>query len=80
MYWARFVALQRGVTENAEATSGLVLQARQHLQAARHLCETYPGQAEGMNSEVEEVEKMLRDSTFYATVSLSTAFRDEIMG
>jgi hypothetical protein len=33
------------------------------------MCDKYPGQTAGMRNEVEDVEKMLRDSTFYMPVS-----------
>ena len=69
LFWARFVALERGVTETQDPTSELVLQARQYLETARSICKQYPGQTKGMLEEVEDIEKMLRDSTFYATVT-----------
>ena len=33
------------------------------------MCDEYPGQTAGMRNEVEDVEKMLRGSTFYMPVS-----------
>jgi len=69
LFWARFVALERGVTENQDPASELVVQAQQYLQTARDLCKVYPGQTKGMLEEVDDVLRMLRESTFYATVT-----------
>jgi hypothetical protein len=43
--------------------------ARGHLQLVHKICDEYPGQIAGMRNEVEDVERMLRDSTFYMLVS-----------
>lgn len=69
IYWARFLALERGLAEPGEKMTELLGKAKKHLQQARELCEKYPGQTAGMKNEVEEVEKMMRDSTFYMPVS-----------
>lgn len=69
LFWARFVALERGVTENQDAASELVVQAQQYLETAREVCEAFPGQTKGMQEEVDDVLLMLRESTFYATVT-----------
>ena len=69
LYWARFLALERGLAEPGAKMTQLLDEAREHLQQAREICEKYPGQTAGMKNEVEEVEKMLRDSTFYMPVS-----------
>ena len=69
LYWARFVALERGVTEAQDSASELVQEGREQLLIARDLCEKHPDQTKGMLEEVEDVQKMLRDSTFYATVT-----------
>jgi hypothetical protein len=66
LYWARFLALEKSLVEPG---SELLDMARGHLQFAHKLCEDYPGQTAGMRSEIEDVEKMLRDSTFYMPVS-----------
>jgi hypothetical protein len=44
-------------------------EARGHLQLAHKICDKHPGQTAGMRNEVEDVEKMLCDSTFYMLVS-----------
>lgn len=69
LFWARFVALERGVTEDQDSVSELVLQARRYLETAREICKAHPGQTKGMMEEVDDVIRMLRESTFYATVT-----------
>ena len=69
LYWARFLALERSLLEPGSELSHLLDKAREHLQLAHEICDEYPGQTAGMRNEVEEVEKMLRDSTFYMPVS-----------
>ncbi|KFY08522.1 hypothetical protein V492_06159 [Pseudogymnoascus sp. VKM F-4246] len=69
LYWARFLALERGLEEPGSELTQLLDEARNHLKLAYDLCDKYPGQTAGMKNEVEDVEKMLRDSTFYMPVS-----------
>ncbi|KAL8993484.1 MAG: hypothetical protein Q9169_006311, partial [Polycauliona sp. 2 TL-2023] len=69
LFWARFTALQRSMSDAVPDGSPLLLTARKHLQTARDLCKEYQGQTAGMLSEVEDVEKALRDSTFYTSVT-----------
>lgn len=69
LYWARFVALERGVRKPGSDMPQLLAEARAHLQDAKQMCRKYPGQTAGMIAEIEEVEAMLRDSTFYMPVS-----------
>ena len=69
LYWARFLALERSLAEPGSELTQLLDKAREHLQLAHEICDEYPGQTAGMRNEVEEVEKMLRDSTFYVPVS-----------
>jgi len=69
LYWARFFSLEQSLAEPALEPTQPLEKAREHLQLARDLCDEYPGQTAGMRNEVEEVEKMLRDSTFYMPVS-----------
>ncbi|KAL8911017.1 MAG: hypothetical protein Q9171_003753 [Xanthocarpia ochracea] len=57
------------MTETIPDGSRQLLAARNNLQLARELCASYPGQTKGMLAEVEDVEKMLRGSTFYTTVT-----------
>ena len=69
LYWARFLALERSLAEPGSELTQLLDEARGHLQLAQKICDKYPGQTAGMRNEVEDVEKMLRDSTFYMPVS-----------
>lgn len=71
LYWARFVALERGRSANlpdADVTA-LVERAHNHIRVARTICNTRPAQTDGMAAEVDEVEKSLRSATFYAPVT-----------
>ncbi|KAL9119512.1 MAG: hypothetical protein Q9187_003935 [Circinaria calcarea] len=69
LYWARFLALERSLAEPGSELTQLLDEARGHLQLAHKICDKHPGQTAGMRNEVEDVEKMLRDSTFYMPVS-----------
>jgi hypothetical protein len=69
LYWARFLALERSLAEPGSELTKLLDKAREYLQLAHEICDEYPGQTAGMRDEVEGVEKMLRDSTFYMPVS-----------
>lgn len=69
LYWARLLALERGLAAPGSELTWLLQEARRHLQLAHLVCNKYPGQTRGMRNEVEEVEKMLRGSTFYLPVS-----------
>ncbi|KAL8869122.1 MAG: hypothetical protein Q9174_004509 [Haloplaca sp. 1 TL-2023] len=69
LFWSRFLALQRGVSDSITDGSTPLLAAREHLQTARDVCTKYPGCTSGMLAEIDDVEKMLRDSTFYAVVT-----------
>ncbi|KAL9012461.1 MAG: hypothetical protein Q9173_002777 [Seirophora scorigena] len=71
LYWARFVALERGRSaslSDADVTA-LVGRAYHELELARNICIAHPGQTAGMLAEVSEAERMLRDATFYAPVT-----------
>ncbi|KAL9039496.1 MAG: hypothetical protein Q9180_002492, partial [Flavoplaca navasiana] len=69
LFWARFLCLERGVSDAVPDGSSALLTAREHLQTAREICTEYQGQTGGMFSEIEDVEKALRDSTFYTFVT-----------
>ncbi|KAL9633009.1 MAG: hypothetical protein Q9164_004954 [Protoblastenia rupestris] len=73
LYWARFVALERGRSASLSDVdmTALVDRARDQIQLARNICNAHPGQTAGMLAEVSEAEKMLRDATFYAPVTNS---------
>lgn len=71
LYWARFVALERGRSaslSDADMTT-LVERARNQIHLARTICNTHPGQTGGMQAEVSQASKMLRDATFYEPVT-----------
>ncbi|TVY17442.1 E3 ubiquitin-protein ligase [Lachnellula arida] len=69
LYWARFFALERSFADPESELTQLLDEAREHLTEARRVCVEYSGQTAGMQEEVSDVEKMLRDSTFYLPVS-----------
>ena len=71
LYYARFVALERGRSislSDAEMTI-FVDRARDQLTLASTVCRGHPGQTTGLLKEVCEAEKMLREATFYAPVT-----------
>lgn len=69
LFFARFIALERGFTNSMPDGSEPLISARQHLDEAETLCIKYSGQTAGMASEVDDARIMLRDSTFYMPVS-----------
>ncbi|TVY42865.1 E3 ubiquitin-protein ligase rnf213-alpha [Lachnellula subtilissima] len=69
LYWARFFALERSFADPTSALTQLLDEAREHLTLARRICVAHLGQTAGMQEEVNDVEKMLRGSTFYLPVS-----------
>ena len=71
LYWACFVALERGRSASLSEIdmTALVDRARYQLQLARHICNSHINQTAGMLAEVTEAEKMLRDATFYEPVT-----------
>jgi hypothetical protein len=69
LYWARFLALERSFAEPGLEFTQLLNEAKGHLQLAHKICDVYRSQTAGMRNEVDDVEKMLRDSTFYMPVS-----------
>ncbi|ERF70407.1 hypothetical protein EPUS_05226 [Endocarpon pusillum Z07020] len=85
LYWARFVALERRSSGSPSSSRGppagnkttptdmtaLVNLAAANLHRARTICTTHSSQTAGMLAEIVDVEKMLRDPTFYAPVTNS---------
>ncbi|KAL8788904.1 MAG: hypothetical protein Q9213_001427 [Squamulea squamosa] len=69
LFWARFLALQRGISETVPDGGAPLIIARDHLKVAKEICVGHPGQTAGMLSEVEDTERALRDSTFYTSVT-----------
>ncbi|THY95297.1 hypothetical protein D6C92_04467 [Aureobasidium pullulans] len=74
IFWARFAALEvswlSANSEDNDTTAVDILRAtaRERLVQARNFCDEHP-QARVVHSEIEEVEKMLRESTFYSPVT-----------
>jgi hypothetical protein len=69
LYWARFLALERSLAAPELDLTQLLDKGRDHLRLAHQIYDAYPSQTAGMKEEIEDVEKMLRDSTFYMPVS-----------
>ena len=69
LFWARFTALECGVTQKSEHTATLLTEARNHLTNARFMCQEWPGQTKGLLDEVDAAESMLNEGTFYAPVT-----------
>jgi hypothetical protein len=69
LYWARFLALERSFAESESDFTQLLNEIKKHLQLAHKICDKYRSQTADMRNEVENVEKMLRNSTFYMSVS-----------
>ncbi|THX32966.1 hypothetical protein D6D12_01808 [Aureobasidium pullulans] len=74
IFWAQFAALEvswlSANSEDSDTTAVDILRAtaRERLVQARNFCAEHP-QARVVHSEIEEVEKMLRESTFYSPVT-----------
>ncbi|KEQ92875.1 hypothetical protein AUEXF2481DRAFT_68062 [Aureobasidium subglaciale EXF-2481] len=74
IFWAHFAALEISWRSTHEEESGsnaldtLRAQAKNHLAGARTFCAEH-SQARVVESEIEEVVKMLRESTFYSPVT-----------
>ncbi|THX89161.1 hypothetical protein D6D05_01461 [Aureobasidium pullulans] len=74
IFWAQFAALEvswlSANSEDSDTTAVDILRAtaRERLVQARTFCAEHP-QACVVQSEIEEVEKMLRESTFYSPVT-----------
>jgi len=70
VYFARFVILERtaAADPDTEMIQGLVEEARQNIKLAKTLCTRSPN-TRAMLAEAEDVEKALRDSTFYTSVT-----------
>ncbi|THZ26748.1 hypothetical protein D6C91_02505 [Aureobasidium pullulans] len=74
IFWARFAALEvswlSANSEDSDTTAVDILRAtaRERLVQARNFCAEH-SQARMVRSEIEEVEKMLRESTYYSPVT-----------
>ena len=70
VFFSRFTALEWSVSSyvKREQLSPIRNEALSHLKQAHELCDSSPATA-GLLQEVEQAERSLRDSTFYATVT-----------
>jgi hypothetical protein len=68
LYWAKFLALERSFSEAGLELAVLIHRTRIYVQLAYRTCDEHPVQTAGMRNETDEVEKMLRDMTFYMPV------------
>ena len=66
--FAKFVALERMMPQDATKSQALLVEGRRHLDVARDMTVKYPSTAK-MVDEIEEVETMLCESTFYTVVT-----------
>ncbi|KAJ9202236.1 hypothetical protein DTO164E3_3165 [Paecilomyces variotii] len=69
IFLAQLHALERSHATSPGAGEEHFKHCRAALGQARSLCESHPGQAQGLSEEVEGVEKMLTGSTFYTAVT-----------
>lgn len=69
IFLAQLHALERSHATSAAAGEEHFKHCRAALDQARLLCDSHPGQAQGLSEEVEGVEKMLTGSTFYTAVT-----------
>ncbi|KAL0261608.1 hypothetical protein SLS55_003038 [Diplodia seriata] len=77
LFHAQSNAIQRlpfaGATATPAATTIQSQQLREealsHIATARAICTLHPGSTGGLNAEADTIEKMLRDSTFFAVVT-----------
>lgn len=65
IYLARFCALQRASVAVNEIDE-LIRSGKRHIEEARRICKENPGSTQLVAGEVDEVEKMLREATFYS--------------
>lgn len=68
LFYASFVVLQRSAPADADQTKILTTKAKEHVEAARLVCQRAPSTV-SMLSEIDAVEKMLREETFYEMVT-----------
>lgn len=69
IFLAKLHALERSQSEAPNVREKHAEQAREAIATARKLCQRYPGQNNGLGSEIDEAEEMLNIGTFYSTVT-----------
>ena len=68
LHFAKFVALERMAPANSDAITTIVASGRYQVEMARTEVDKYASTA-SMMTEIQEVEKMLREETFYTAVT-----------
>lgn len=69
VFFVRWSILERSIiSSDLERSKTLLAEAKDQLSLAEETCKQHPGQTRGMLTEVLDVSRMLRDTTFYATV------------
>lgn len=66
---AQLHALERSQSEATDEREKHAQQAREAIASARKLCHQYPGQTNGLSSEIDNAEEMLKLGTFYSAVT-----------
>lgn len=69
IFLAQLHALERSQTEAPTEREKHAQQAREAIAPARKLCHRYPGQTNGLGSEIDDAEEMLKLGTFYSAVT-----------
>lgn len=69
IFLAQFHAFERSHTATPEMAKQHFIQGTEAINQAKTLCNEHPGQTQGLATEIEGAEKMLRGATFYTTVT-----------
>lgn len=69
IFLAQLHALERSQSEAPNEREKHAERSREAIAAARKLCHQYPGQTNGLSSEIDEAEEMLKLETFYSAVT-----------
>lgn len=69
IFLAQFHALEQAHVIDPESSQNHKLASRSAIEAAKSLCEEYPGQTQGLMQEVTGTENMLAETTFFTTVT-----------
>ncbi|EYE96762.1 P-loop containing nucleoside triphosphate hydrolase protein [Aspergillus ruber CBS 135680] len=69
IFLAQLYALERSQSEAPTVREKHAERAREAIASARKLCHRHPGQTNGLSSEINEAEEMLKLETFYTAVT-----------
>lgn len=69
IFLAQLYALERAHCSSQEKIKDIVRYGRLAILEARCLCDAHPGQTRGLADEVDSVERMLREGTFYTILT-----------